>query len=150
MSCKLQVGDYLSEMDGVDAIYGLQFDNEATFDQQIQFQLRSEPLATIVEADTAIAFHEKACSFQFESQALAINCLQQARSKRSMHFDCAADYFLSQCLNIVVMTSHAGRGEHKLRHQSCQAFSTDSQGSWQLPLSLHRLSDEEFTDCLIS
>ena len=58
MARELQVRDDLREVDGMDAFDRFQFQNEAAFDQQIQFQIGGNALAPVLEADAPLALDQ--------------------------------------------------------------------------------------------
>jgi hypothetical protein len=52
----LQIGNDLRQVDGMQLFDGLDFDDDATFDQQIQSQVACDALTSILKSDPPLPF----------------------------------------------------------------------------------------------
>ena len=94
-------------MDGVYALDGFQFDDDATLQQQVQLKVATDSLAFVLEGDTSLLFDLKAIPAEFDDHAIPIHGLQQSRPYGSVHFNGAANDFLCQRFYIYNVGGHA-------------------------------------------
>lgn len=104
-----QIGQNLREMDRMQALNGLQLNDQTALNQQVEPQRTSDWSTFVFEWDTLLDFDVKAIHVQLHGQALAIDGFQQSWSERSMHFDRAANHTLGQRVDFVVSANHGDK-----------------------------------------
>lgn len=78
-------------MNWVQALHGLQFDDDALLHQQVDDELAANALALVVERQSPFDLHPKAATAQSQDETFSIDRFEQSRSKSLMHFDGTAN-----------------------------------------------------------
>ena len=80
----------------------LHLDYHGVLNKQIQFEFSCDPLSLVLEPDPALVLDSKALCSQFDDEAVAIDRLEQSWPESTVDGDHAADYSLSQRLNLLI------------------------------------------------
>ena len=94
-------------MNRVQSLDGLQLNDHAVLDNEIHFQLASDPAALVVEWNVAVRFEMELMRRKFNSQAFVIDGFEQPRPECSVNFDGTTDYGFGQRLDFSGSFIHA-------------------------------------------
>ena len=100
------------------AFNGFQLHDEATFDQQVQFEIAANAMAFVLEGDTPLALDTKVFPPHLDDHAIPVDRLQQSGSEGPMDLDGAANGSLGECVDFCSSGTHVRCGSTK-RAASC-------------------------------
>lgn len=116
-----------------------QLNDDAAFDQQIQFELAVDALPFVQQWDVPLALDTKVIPSDFDDHAFPIDGFQQTRTEGAVYFDGVANNSLCQLLDFRNSGSHvrcqstyrAGSFSRVFAHESPENGSI-CQGSWNV------------------
>lgn len=118
-TCQLQVGDHLSQMDGVQAIDRLNLHNDQAVDHDVDAQIVADSMAAVVDGNVLLDTDFEPSQAKFDDKCIAVHGLKKSRSEGLVDLDGAADDSLSE---IPVGAGHVLTTSRKRANRNCLTF----------------------------